>query len=97
MRFGQWLQGSKDAPSVPPPIRYNFLDYASQVSRDSLGNVENSSSWKLKPLSQEDMARYSCDDVAKHIERLKDSGHNPTKIGEPLSDEEFKRYIGQTW
>lgn len=72
---------------IPPPTKYNFLDYL----KDSSINKEKDNNWQLKPLTQDDMKTTAVEDAldwyAKH-------GKNTTRLGEPLDDEGFKKYMG---
>ena len=54
----------------------------------------DTSSYELKPLTDEDMARYSDEDVAAEMEKKKAAGFNPCKLGPPMSDEEFHKFYG---
>lgn len=73
----------------PPPVEYNLT----QMDFKNIGtdNVD------LTPLTDDDMASYSREDVAKELERMKAMGYNPTKLGEPMTDGEFKKFFGHTW
>ena len=51
-------------------------------------------SYELKPLSPEDMATTSAEDIAADMEKKKALGINPTKLGKPMSDEEFQKFHG---
>lgn len=55
-----------------------------------LGNTEHSTS-QLQPLTDEDMARYAADDVVDWYLR---HGKNTSKIGEPMTDEQFRKFHG---
>ena len=70
---------------VPPPVHYQLADYGISPS-----------SYHLKPLTDEDMARYGAEDVANHYSDLH-QGKNPTRIGDPMSDSDFKKFFGHTW
>jgi len=55
---------------------------------------ESENDYDLKPLNPEDMAITHMDDVAAELERKKKLGWNPTKLGDPMSDEEFQKFHG---
>jgi hypothetical protein len=57
-------------------------------------NQKPDNGYGLKPLNPEDMAITSMDDVAAELERKKKLGWNPTKLGDPMSDEEFQKFHG---
>lgn len=71
---------------VAPPVEYKLKDFEIPTGDHH-----------LKPLNHEDMGRYAAEDVTAHLMKLKELGFNPMKLGEPMSDEEFKKFHGQTW
>jgi hypothetical protein len=67
---------------IPPPTKYSFQNMGYEQGHE------------LKPLSHEDMARYATDDVEQlELEKAR-LGINPTRLGKPMSDEEFHRFYG---
>ena len=50
--------------------------------------------YELKPLSDEDMATTSAEEIQADMEKKKALGINPTKLGKPMSDEEFQKFHG---
>lgn len=79
---------------VPPPVHYKLANM--DVTQSALNNVEGESSYELRPLAHEDMCRYAADDVAAHYHQLH-KGKNPCRLGKPMTDGEFKKFLGQTW
>lgn len=75
---------------VPPPVNYKMADY-----NGAYGNTESGNS-ELKPLSQEDMCRYAADDVVAHYNVIH-KGKNPKRLGNQMTDSQFKKFMGQTW
>ena len=57
---------------------------------NNLNSQDNSGA--LKPLTDEDMARYSAEDVEKLMLLKKKLGINNTKLGDPLDEEGLKKY-----
>lgn len=49
---------------------------------------------ELTPLSPDDMETTSSEVVEKDFEKKRLAGWNPTKLGDPMSDEEFDKYHG---
>jgi len=66
--------------------QYHFLDYAKELTNSKVGGHE------LTPLTDEDMMRYSADDVEAEYLKMHDT--NPLRLGEPLDDEGMKKYMG---
>lgn len=91
-QFYDRLNGKMYA-KVPPPVPYKFADYA-VTNRSPINDAQTSHG--LRPLSDEDMARYAADDVIAHYAQLH-GGRNPARLGDPMSDHEFKKFMGQTW
>ena len=50
--------------------------------------------YELKPLSDEDMSTTSAEEIQADMEKKKALGINPTKLGKPMSDEEFQKFHG---
>ena len=86
-QFCDKINGRMYEDGVPPPTKYNFLDYL----KDSSINQERGNNWQLTPLTQDDMKTTSRDDAAEWYAR---HGINTTKLGDPLDDEGMKRYMG---
>lgn len=84
-QFWDRLNGEPYKDGVPPPTEYKLQDMDINTGDDHA---------KLTPLSPEDTARYSDEDVRKDMERKKSLGFNPTKLGDPMSDEEFQKFMG---
>jgi hypothetical protein len=53
-------------------------------------------SWALTPLEDKDLATTSAADVVDNMRKMKTSGYNPTRLGPPMTDDEFAKYTGQT-
>jgi hypothetical protein len=81
---------------VPPPVKYDLADYGGNLTGSPINGTEGGASHELRPLSHEDMCRYGADDVADHYTRMH-AGRNPSGLGKPLTDEEFKKFLGQSW
>lgn len=75
----------------------NFNQLINLIDGDPYETIPNVSdgSWALKPLEDEDVGRYAADDVVDHMQKMKDNGFNPTRLGPPMTDDEFKKYTGQ--
>lgn len=80
---------------VPPPVSYNFLDYGKSVTQSPICGTEDGSH-ELRPLEPEDMARYGANDVEDEYLKLH-NGKDPLRLGDPLTDREFKNFLGHTW
>lgn len=54
-------------PRVPPPVKYNLVDYMSLASSSKRvsGVHEKESCYELQPLDLEDMARYAAPDYSQ--------------------------------
>jgi len=81
-QFWNRLNGEPYA-DVPPPTEYKL---------QTMGY--SGSGAELRPLSDEDMGQVAADDMQNYFQQMKDSGHNPTKLGKPMSDEEFHKFFG---
>lgn len=81
------INGKCYTDGVPEPVEY-------ELAKMDLKNVGGA---ELTPLSDEDMATHSRDDVVKEMEKMKQAGYNPTRLGEPMTDSDFKKFMGQTW
>jgi hypothetical protein len=94
MNFCQFWNAINGEPyhDIPPPVKYNLKTLGDETS---YANVENGQS-QLRPLTHEDMGRYAADDVVAHYVKMH-NGKNPMSLGEPLTDSEFKDFLGQTW
>ncbi len=77
---------------VPPPVRYDMKPLVT----GQINGTEEGSTYELRPLSHEDTASYAADDVVAHYSTMH-NGKNPRRLGEPLSDAEFKKFLGHTW
>jgi len=84
-KFWDRLNGEPYKDGVPPPTEYKLQSMDFNTGDDHA---------TLKPLSDEDTARYSDEDVRADMERKKALGWNPTKLGKPMSDEEFHKFHG---
>lgn len=74
------------------PTQYDTVDYAKTLTPNPINNVEGGNH-NLRLLSQEDMGRYAADDVTAHY--LQMHSKNPLRLGDPMSDMEFKKFYGQ--
>lgn len=91
-QFYNVLNGESYSDPRVPPKEYDFLDYAKMISNGSkiAGTEENN--WQLTPLEQDDMKTSAAEDVADAYVKIHKK--NPLSIGDPLSDEEFRKYQG---
>lgn len=81
--------------NVPPPVAYDLEDFASTLTSSPINGTETGSH-ELIPLTDEDMARYGADDVSQHYAHMH-NGQSPSRIGEPMTDSEFKKFMGHSW
>lgn len=84
--FCDRINGRPYTDGVPEPVAYNFQPMDLKV-----GGAE------LTPLDAEDMARYAYEDVVDHMQKMQKAGFNPTKLGNLMTDLEFRKFMGQTW
>lgn len=84
-QFWDKLNGKPYEDGVPQPVQYNLEDYGS-----------SSNSYELKPLQPEDMSQASAEDVAAEYLRIH-KGKNPCGLGKQMSDDDLKKFYGQTW
>jgi len=84
-QFWNKLNGEPYEDGVPPPTEYKL-----QTMDLNMGTRHAD----LTPLSDEDLARYSDQDAVDDFEKKKAQGWNPTKLGEPMSDEDFHKFHG---
>lgn len=85
--FNNFKNRKENPNEVPPPVRYDLKP----MEFSKVGGSE------LTPITDDDLATVHMDDLTKRLEDMKQAGYNPTKLGEPMSDEEFKRFHGITW
>lgn len=74
------------------PTEYDLADYAAAVTSNPINNVEGGSDYNYTPISQEDMARYGAEDVVAYSLKY---GKDTTKLGPPMTDMSFKKFMGQ--
>lgn len=88
------LQGKpySDSDSTPP-TESELLNYTDTISNNSSFSGTEDGGYELRPLTDDDMKRYATDDVVDAYYKLH-KGKNPTKLGDPMSDDEFKKYHG---
>lgn len=90
-QFWNRLNGEPYTDGVPAPVKYDLATMdVGQVCGTTNGSHE------LRPLADEDMGTYAADDVVAHYVALH-KGKNPLRLGDPMSDEELKKFYGQTW
>jgi hypothetical protein len=72
----------------PPPVEYDLADYQITADMDTI-NTEKNGRWDLTPIPDLGIASQSAqaDWMTKH-------GKNTTKLGKPMSDEEFQAHYG---
>lgn len=80
----------KPYEDVPPPSQYKLADY--DITTNPINGTE-SGGYELRPLDQSDMARYASDDVVNHYVQMH-QGKNPTRLGEPMTDLQFRQFMG---
>lgn len=95
-QFFDKLNGKPYEDGVPAPVSYDFLDYVKGItpSNTPMNNVEGKSSYDLIPLDLDDMApsvRQSPEEYAQ-LHKGKKMG-----LGEPMTDDDLKKFYGQTW
>lgn len=73
------------------PTQYHLASYADAVTTGPINNTEDGDH-NLRPLSHEDMGRYGADDVLAYNAK---NARNTTKLGDPMSDMDFKKFLGQ--
>ena len=82
-QFWNKLNGEPYNDGVPEPTEYKLQDMGYQGSGH-----------ELTPLSDEDTARHSDEDVRADMEAKRAAGFNPCKLGGQMSDEEFNKFHG---
>lgn len=72
----------------PPPVEYDLAPYAITSDMSTIQSRDNGD-WALKPIPNLGIASQSAvaDWIGKH-------GKNTTKLGPPMSDEEFHAHYG---
>lgn len=80
--------------NVPPPVKYNMKNYLDSITSSPVNGTEDGSTSELKPLTMDDMASYARSDVEEWYAKY---GTNTTKLGPPMTDQEFKQHYGHTW
>ena len=72
----------------PPPVEYDLKPYQITANLDDI-NSEKSSGYELKPIPDLGIASVSAvgDWMSKH-------GRNLTKLGKPMTDDEFNAFYG---
>lgn len=78
---------------IEPPVKYEFAKYIDSITNGSVNGTEDGT-YELRPLTVDDMARYSAEDT---VEYYKKHGKNSTKLGNQMTDDELKKHYGQTW
>jgi len=86
-----------DRPTVEPqkPAPQFRVIHPQESALRPLGFIHDQKSG-LTPITHEDTATTAAEDVIQHFRRLKAMGHNPTRLGPPMSDEEFYKAY-QPW
>ncbi len=82
---------------TPPPVQYNLASYERQITNGSpLNNVEGGAGHQLRPIKDEDIARYAADDVSNYYS-MWHGGNAPNRLGKEMTDDQFKKHMGHTW
>ena len=87
LQFWDRVNGEPYKNGVPEPVKYNFA----QMNFSRIGGAE------LKSLEDSDICTTSAEDVENHLDKMKKDGINPTRLGDPMTDDEFKKFMGHTW
>ena len=94
-QFFDKINGKPYEDGTPAPAKYNFLDYAKQVTSNHISNTEEGGGVDLfKPITDDDLKTTSSEDMNQWMRK---HGTNTTRMGDPLDDEGLKKYTGQTW
>jgi hypothetical protein len=82
----------------------NFFKFFDKLNSKQIGQNPGSPNLKdmelktggyeLKPLGDEDMARAAAKDVEKAMWDKAAAGVNNTRLGEPMTDEELRKFMG---
>lgn len=84
-QFHQYMDKRAEPTPTPPP-EWNIQDLSQ--------NFSNAKGAELKPLTDDDMARYAFDDVVnQYIQMHKD--RPASGMGPPMTDAEFRKFLGQ--
>ena len=83
-QFWDKLNGKPYEDGVPAPVSYD------------IPQIGTESSYDLKPLTPDDMSQASAEEVAANYVKLH-KGKNPCSLGKQMSDEDLRRFYGQTW
>lgn len=84
-QFWNKLNGEPYTDGVPAPVQYDIGTLSGDFS-----------SHELRPLQPEDMSQASAEEVAANYVKLH-NGKNPCRLGREMTDEELKKFYGQTW
>lgn len=76
------------------PTEYDMADYSKAVTLNPVNNIEDGAGHELRPLDHEDMGRYGTDDVVDYYIK-KHGKKNPLRLGEPMSDDQLRKFYGQ--
>lgn len=83
-QFWNKINGEPYTDGVPAPVEYKIQDM----------DIEGINQFDLKPLSDEDMAQVSDEEVKAQMELKKKMGWNPTRLGPPMSDDALHKHYG---
>jgi hypothetical protein len=89
-QFWNAVNGEPYTDGVPPPVKYDIAD----LTTGPINGTEDGS-YELRPITDEDTARYAAPDVIAAYVQMHDK--NPLRLGDPMSDDEFKKFYGHTW
>jgi hypothetical protein len=93
--FYDKVNGPLYKDGTPPPVKYEFGNYLDLISNNPrMNGTEEDSTYELKPLDLDDMKRYAADDVVDAYAKIH-NGKNPNRLGDPMTDSEFKKFTGR--
>lgn len=97
LNFYQFFNKINGEPyvDIQPPVKYDFQDYGNNLTNSPINGIEGGTH-ELRPLTDEDMGRYAADDVINHYYQMH-QGKNPLRLGDPMSDDQFKKFCGMGW
>lgn len=72
----------------PPPVEYDLAPYQITSNMDNM-NTEKNGNWELTPIAHAEIAS-----VEKVGEWMSKHGRNTTKMGKPMTDDEFNAHYG---
>ncbi len=93
LQFWDQINGKPYTDGVPPPVKYDMGNYM-DMTTSPLNGSEEGSTYELRPITDDDMKTHAADDV---VNWYKKHGMDSRKLGPEMTDDEFRRFYGQTW